>query len=81
MLNSPKLVFQNNVVKLTNQLAMVGESSLCRPGILRFITLAWCAVNTVALEMHVDHNHHVAYMLWQKQFVTMISFGNVCQNF
>jgi hypothetical protein len=31
-------------------------------------------IQVVALEMHVDHNHHVAYMLWQKQFVTMISF-------
>ena len=32
------------------------------------------SIQVVALEMHVDHNHHVAYMLWQKQFVTMISF-------
>ncbi len=36
--------------------------------------LSVLSIQVVALEMHVDHNHHVAYMLWQKQFVTMISF-------
>ncbi len=38
------------------------------------LLLGVLSIQVIALEMHVDHNHHVAYMLWQKQFVTMISF-------
>ncbi len=41
---------------------MVGESSLCHPDINHHY-ISVLSIQVIALEMHVDHNHHVIYAM------------------